>query len=128
MYRPVAVPSNRNSNLKLSSFGARLHSMHRRWIGVLVCLVLLTCIVSPFVEIAVHSNGSILDGQDNESTVAVLALCVALAVAAASLVLVYCVGTNCEALALSHASSYGAFPTALATIDSGTSPPIALRI
>lgn len=102
--------------------------MRRRWIGVLVCLILLTSFVSPFVEIAVHSNGSILDGQDNESTVAVLALCVALAVAAASLVLVYYVGTHCEALAASCDSSYGASPTALATIDSGTSPPIALRI
>jgi hypothetical protein len=43
--------------------------MRRRGIGVLICVILLACLVSPFVETAVHSDGSILDGRDNESTV-----------------------------------------------------------
>ncbi len=101
--------------------------MRCRWIGVLICVILLACLVSPFVETAVHSNGSILDGQDNESTVAILALCIALALAVASLVWISCAGTRYEnplTLDVYRVSSNAC----VTSIDSGASPPLTLRI
>ena len=84
--------------------------------------------MSPFVEIAVHSNGSVLDGQDNESTLAVLALCVALALALASLLLVCCVATCFETLPTLDDCWRKTILASLPQIDSGTSPPLSLRI
>jgi hypothetical protein len=102
--------------------------MHHRWIGVLISVILLVCLVSPFVEDAVHSNGTILDGQDNESTVAILALCAALALAVASLVLIRCIGTCFETLLARGSCRHITILAALPRIDSGTAPPLSLRI
>lgn len=113
--------------LQSVSFGARFRAMRRRWIGVLVCLILLTCLVSPFVEMAAHSNGSILDGQDNESTVAIVALCVALALAAASLVWIGCVAAADEILLTRNVFRLNFTASVLVTV-SGASPPLTLRI
>ncbi len=101
--------------------------MRRRCVGVIVCLILLTCLVSPLVEIAAHSNGSILDGQDNESTVAILALCVALALAAASLVWIYCAAAAYDIL-LTRSVPRLIFTVSVMVSVSGASPPLTLRI
>ena len=117
-----------NSRLKLSGFDVKLPSMRRKWLGISICLILLACLVSPLVEIAAHSDGSILNGQDNDSSVAVLALCAALALAVASLVLICCIGTRFETLLATADCSHITSLAALPHISSGTSPPVALRI
>jgi hypothetical protein len=60
--------------------------MSRKRFHLLVALLLLICLVCPFVEMTFHSSNNIfLTGQDNESTVAVLLLLLELAFAVASL-------------------------------------------
>ena len=102
--------------------------MRRRWIGILICAVLLACLVSPFVETAVHSQGDIFSsGQDNESTVALLALCTALALAVASIVWVCRLWTSIESALIADISRVSFFAY-LPSIVVDTSPPLTLRI
>src|SRR5437868_12013103 len=124
-----AVPRNlRSLSLKLARFGARFPTVRRQWIGFLICAILLACLVSPFVETSVHSQGNIFNsGQDNESTVAVLALCTALALAVASLVSVCCLWASVGS-ALSVDISRVSFFACLLSICLDTSPPLTLRI
>ena len=103
--------------------------MRRSVIGVLVGIILLGCLLSPFVESAMHSDGTILSGQDNESTVALLALCIAFAVAVASFVSTYGGGLFSEVLLLPNACRASASNVCIPCLDSDTSPPLtALRI
>lgn len=102
--------------------------MRRRWIGAFILAILLACLVSPFVETAVHSQGNIFStGQDNESTVAVLALCTALALAVASLVWIYCLGATVENALLVDICCVNFFAR-VTSVGADTSPPLTLRI
>ena len=83
--------------------------------------------VSPLAEIAVHSYGGILDGQDNESTIALLALCISLALGLASFVWFFCAG-NREETPLT-VDTFGVSSSALADcVASDRSPPLILRV
>ena len=74
------------------------------------------------------AQGNIFNsGQDNESTVAVLALCTALALAVASLVYVCCLWASVGS-ALSVDISRVSFFACLLSICLDTSPPLTLRI
>ena len=101
--------------------------MRRKWIGGVICVILLTCLVCPFVETALHSHGSLLNGHDSASIMAVLALCIALSLAAASVVWIYCAGSRRETrhlLDLYRLNCDGYFPS----IEADLSPPLTLRI
>lgn len=64
--------------------------MKRRVFHVVLGLILLACLVCPFVEMAIDWNESILTtGYDTESTVAVIALLLVLALALARLLAVF---------------------------------------
>jgi small-conductance mechanosensitive channel len=60
--------------------------MTRRGFHILLALVLVVCVLSPYVEFALHWDQTIFDtGYDGESTVAVIALLLVLAFLIASL-------------------------------------------
>lgn len=60
--------------------------MTRRGFHILSALILVICVLCPYVECALHWNQSIFDtGYDGESTVAVIALLLILAFLIASL-------------------------------------------
>ena len=102
--------------------------MRRRWIGVVISVILLACLVSPFVETAVHSNGNIFtSGQDNETTVALLTLCIALALAVSCLVWSFCAATRCEVRLTLDTGPANAVAY-LCSPDPDASPPLTLRI
>jgi hypothetical protein len=61
--------------------------MRRRWIAAFIGIVLLGCVVCPLLETTTHSNGSILNGQDSDCSVAVLAFCIALTLVTVRVVL-----------------------------------------
>src|SRR5579864_6983642 len=61
--------------------------MPRRWIAAFIGMFLLGCVVCPLLETTTHSNGSILNGQDSDCSVAVLALCIALTLVAVRIVM-----------------------------------------
>jgi hypothetical protein len=64
--------------------------MTRRRFHVLVALVLLVCVICPYVEAALDWNESIFTtGYDTESTVALIALLLILSLALAKLMAVF---------------------------------------
>ena len=102
--------------------------MTNKKLHVLIALVLLVCLVSPFIEIAFHSTDSIFNtGQDRESTLAVLLLLVELAFALAGLQVVLLVGLA-EKGRLVTPSGLPGFSKCCAIPVPQSSPPVPLRI
>jgi hypothetical protein len=65
-------------------------AMTRKQFHFLVALLLLVCLVCPFVEMAFDSSDNIFQtGQDNESTIAVLLLLLELGFALATLFVLF---------------------------------------
>jgi hypothetical protein len=71
------------SGRKDSRYGpSRLHPVTRRGFHDSIALILLVCVICPYVEIALHWHESIFTtGYDTESIVAVIALLVILSLA-----------------------------------------------
>ena len=60
--------------------------MNRRIFHVLIALVLVACVVSPFVESALNCNDNVFStGSDGESTLAIVVLLLELVLSLASL-------------------------------------------
>jgi len=60
--------------------------MNRRIFHVLIALVLVACVVSPFVESALNCNDNVFStGSDSESTLAIVVLLLELVLSLASL-------------------------------------------
>lgn len=67
--------------------------MKGRRLHILVAIVLVACLISPFVEIGVHSTGDIFrTGHDRETTLALLLLLVELATALGDFLVVLLAG------------------------------------
>src|SRR4029077_5320262 len=66
-----------------------------RMLHVLIALILLGCAVSPFVESGLNCHDNILStGYDGESTLAVVALLLELALSLAGLLVLHCENTE----------------------------------
>ncbi len=77
--------------------------MTRRGFHILLALILVVCVLCPYVESALHWNQTIFDtGYDGESTVAVIALLLILAFLIASLLARFIPNGTAESLVGSH--------------------------
>jgi uncharacterized membrane protein len=96
---------------------------------VIVALLLVVCIVCPFAEYALHWNQTVLDlgGQDSESTVAVLACCIALVLFFATVATVPLSGVRLERLLSEIQRSCNCRPVFVAPA-AGSSPRLNIRI
>ena len=70
--------------------------MTRRRFHIVLALILVACALCPYVEGAIHWDQTIFDtGYDGESTVAVIALLMALAFAVARLLVCFVADSRC---------------------------------
>ena len=66
----------------------RFPAMNRRIFHVLIALVLVACVVSPFIESVLNCNDNVFStGSDGESTLAIVVLLLELVLSLASLLL-----------------------------------------
>lgn len=104
--------------------GKRLH--------ILVAVVLVACLLSPFVEIGVHSTGNIFrTGHDRETTLALLLLLVELATALGDFLVVLLAGFVEKEPAIRSRdplTGLSEFKKVFSVPLSGYSPPVPLRI
>jgi hypothetical protein len=103
--------------------------MTRRGFHVLLALILVACVLSPYVELALNWGQSIFDtGYDTETTVAVIALLLILAFAlAALLALLVADTTTQERLVDSPVISRTALDF-MSAVPESSPPPLPLRI
>jgi hypothetical protein len=102
--------------------------MTRRGFHILLALILVACVLSPYVELALNWGQSLFDtGYDTETDVAVIALLLILAFALARL-LAYCLRDTTDKERLVDLQR-GLRPTLdfISTV-ADTSPPLPLRI
>ena len=103
--------------------------MTRRGFHILLALILVVCVLCPYIEFAVEWNESIFDtGYDTESAVAVIALVVALAFVLAGLRIHFPEKTaGKERLAVPITTLRPALDF-ISTVPETSPPPLALRI
>lgn len=106
----------------------RDRQIRRRAFHVAIALILIICAISPFLETAVNWNDSVFaTGYDGESTVAVLALLLELAISLGGLLVCFCRNTHwIERVVIKHSpfASKSDFSIVIADL----SPPPPLRI
>lgn len=103
--------------------------MTRRGFHILLALILVACVLSPYVELALNWGQSLFDtGYDTETTVAVIALLLILAFALAALLSHLVADTsNQERLVDSPMISRTALDF-ISTVPEFSPPPLSLRI
>jgi hypothetical protein len=106
----------------------RVHAMRSRRFHVLVALILLVCLVSPYVEADLDWNESIFTtGFDTESIVAVIALLLILSLTLANLMAVFLpAGTGNEQIVTAQPRRKREYGFVLGILE--VSPPLPLRI
>lgn len=101
----------------------------RRWFHIAIALILLACAISPFVETAIHWNQSIFTtGHDTESTIAVIALLLVLALSLARLVAKFVPSLLRTYLSVSLSAFKQALRGLVFVIPETSPPPLPLRI
>ena len=103
--------------------------MTRRGFHILLALILVACVLSPYVELALNWGQSLFDtGYDTETTVAVIALILILAFALAALLAHFVAGiTAQERLVDSRLISRTALDF-ISAVPEFPPPPLPLRI
>jgi hypothetical protein len=103
--------------------------MTRRGFHILLALILVACVLFPYVELALNWGQSLFDtGYDTETTVAVIALILILAFALAALLAHFVAGTTTqERLVDSRLISRTAFDF-ISAAPEYSPPPLPLRI
>lgn len=106
-----------------------IKAMTRRGFHILLALILVGCVLCPYVELAINWNQSIFDtGYDTESTVAVIALLLILAFALAGLLITFpadIAGKERLSAAIVRLRSALDFSS---TVPDASPPPLRLRI
>jgi hypothetical protein len=103
--------------------------MTRRGFHILLALILVACVLCPYVEVALDWNQSIFDtGYDTESTVAVIALLLIFSSLIATLRARFISGNAAaESLIDSHVILRAALDF-ISTVPEVSPPPLSLRI
>jgi hypothetical protein len=103
--------------------------MTRRGFHILLALVLVACVLSPYVELSLNWGQSVFDtGYDTETTVAVIALLLILTFALAVLLAHFIADTTDQER---HIDSPVVLPAAvdfISTVPEFSPPPLSLRI
>jgi hypothetical protein len=100
----------------------------RRGFHIALAFILLACVVCPYIEFAIHFDQNIFaTGYDSESTLAVIALLVILAVALARLLAFFLQPVLREDTSLAL-PSFLQHQRYFVVVDAEASPPLALRI
>lgn len=103
--------------------------MTRQGFHIVLALILVGCVLCPYVEFAIGQNQTIFDtGYDTESSVAIIALVLVLAFALASLLIRFPAKTaGKEWLGVSTATLRPALEF-ISTLPDASPPPLSLRI
>lgn len=103
--------------------------MTRRGFHILLALILVACVLSPYVELALNWGQSLFDtGYDTETTVAVIALILILAFALAALLAQIVAGTTAQERLVDSRLILRTALDFISAVPEFSPPPLPLRI
>ena len=107
----------------------RSQQFRRRAFHAIVAIILVVCVLSPYLESAVDLNDSVFaTGYDTETTVAILMLLLELVLSLTNLLASVCRSVQLSAPAAVVRNSFGTRESSFGIRISELSPPLPLRI